>query len=69
MDEKREHGFVIEKLVVVDISPAKGPISSSFLTYIDAFREINSSRVSSRKQADEILAKYEKVSYLSCRYI
>ncbi|PLW27258.1 hypothetical protein PCASD_23963 [Puccinia coronata f. sp. avenae] len=60
MDEKREHGFVIEKLVVVDISPAKGPISSSFLTYIDAFREINSSRVSSRKQADEILAKYEK---------
>jgi len=51
---------LIEKLVAVDISPAKGPISKSFQDYIDGFKEVNSSAVSSRKQADEILAKYEQ---------
>ncbi|OAW00096.1 hypothetical protein PTTG_05941 [Puccinia triticina 1-1 BBBD Race 1] len=50
---------LIDKLIAVDISPAKGPISESFQVYIDGFKEINSSCVSSRKQADEILTKYE----------
>lgn len=49
----------IRKLIVIDIAPAKGFSSDRFKGYLDGFREINSSSVSSRKQADEILSKYE----------
>jgi hypothetical protein len=57
-------------LVAVDISPAKGPISKSFQVYIDGFKEINSRSVSSRKEADEILTKYEPVpSFIFLHFI
>ncbi|EHS64445.1 uncharacterized protein PGTG_22259 [Puccinia graminis f. sp. tritici CRL 75-36-700-3] len=58
-NSNREGSDLIKKLVAVDISPAKGPISKSFQVYIDGFKEINSRPVSSRKEADEILTKYE----------
>ncbi|MBW0541271.1 hypothetical protein O181_080986 [Austropuccinia psidii MF-1] len=51
---------MISKLIVIDISPAKGPISDNFKTYLEAMKEINSSPVTTRKQADEILSKYEQ---------
>ncbi|KAI7946592.1 hypothetical protein MJO29_011119 [Puccinia striiformis f. sp. tritici] len=37
---------LIKKLIAVDISPAKGPISESFQIYIDGFKESNSRSIS-----------------------
>ncbi|KAH9457132.1 hypothetical protein Pst134EA_021025 [Puccinia striiformis f. sp. tritici] len=56
----KEDSELIKKLIAVDISPAKGPISESFQIYIDGFKEINSRLVSSRKEADQILSRYEE---------
>ncbi|KAI8459169.1 alpha/beta hydrolase [Phakopsora pachyrhizi] len=51
--------FTIPRLIVVDISPAKLPLPSSFESYVKAMKAINAEKVSSRSQADEILSKYE----------
>ncbi|KAH9457128.1 hypothetical protein Pst134EA_021022 [Puccinia striiformis f. sp. tritici] len=48
---------LIKKLIAVDISPAKGPISESFQIYIDGFKESNSRSISSGKEANQILRK------------
>ena len=52
---------LIGKLVVIDISPAVGPVSNEFKKYIQAMLKIERSRVRSRKEADEILKEYEPV--------
>ncbi|ORY73634.1 Alpha/Beta hydrolase protein [Leucosporidium creatinivorum] len=49
----------IERLIVVDISPAVGKISPEFTQYLDAMKAIDAANVSSRKEADELLAKTE----------
>ena len=56
-EEKR----LIGKLVVIDISPAVGPVSNEFKKYIQAMLEIERREVRSRKEADEILQEYEPV--------
>lgn len=47
--------------VVVDIAPGIGKISPEFRAYLDAMKEIDEAKVSSRKEADSILHKTEPV--------
>lgn len=51
---------MLSHLVVVDISPAVGPISPEFRNYIGAMKEINEAKVQTKKQGEEILKKYEQ---------
>ena len=51
----------IAKLVVVDMSPAKGKISPDYAKYIEGMREIEQMGIKSKKEADVILQKYEQV--------
>lgn len=51
----------LEKLISVDMSPAKGAISAEFARYIDGMRKVQEARVSSKKEADAILVPYEEV--------
>ena len=46
----------VEKLVVVDIGPKKYPITNQFV--IDAIEQFNPDQLKSRKEADELMAKY-----------
>ncbi|QRW18511.1 alpha/beta hydrolase family protein [Rhizoctonia solani] len=50
---------MLSRLVVVDISPAVGPISPEFRRYIDAMKEIDHANVRTKKEGEEILKKYE----------
>ncbi|KAG9089218.1 hypothetical protein FS749_001524 [Ceratobasidium sp. UAMH 11750] len=50
---------LLAHLVVVDISPAVGPISPEFRSYINAMEEVNAANVLTKKQGEEILKKYE----------
>lgn len=52
---------IINKLVIVDISPLKGRISDDFQSYLEGMKQINLKKIKTRKEADEILAKFEKV--------
>ena len=54
----------ISKLIVVDISPAKGAISPEFANYIVGMREVDQANVNSKKEGDKILQSYEEVCYL-----
>ncbi|KAF9266192.1 alpha/beta-hydrolase [Marasmius fiardii PR-910] len=47
-------------LVVEDIAPSRGPLSSDFRSYVEAMRAIEESHVKTRKEAMEILLKTEK---------
>ncbi|KAG0149141.1 hypothetical protein CROQUDRAFT_131472 [Cronartium quercuum f. sp. fusiforme G11] len=49
---------LINKLVIVDISPLKGRISEEFQTYLKGMKEINSKEIKNRKEADQIMSKY-----------
>lgn len=51
---------IVNKLMVVDISPMKGKISDEFVTYLNGMKEINSMEIKNRKEADQILSKFEK---------
>lgn len=55
------HG-VLEYLISVDMSPARGKLSPEFEQYVKAMLDINEKRCESRKQAEELLAKTEPVS-------
>lgn len=48
-------------MTVVDMSPGVGKVSDEFANYIAGMKEIESARVHSRKEADEVLKKYEPV--------
>lgn len=54
------------KLIVVDMSPAKGPISAEFANYIDAMRrvgqDIKDGKIKTKKEADAQLQSVEPVS-------
>ncbi|TCD66425.1 hypothetical protein EIP91_001361 [Steccherinum ochraceum] len=50
---------LLKHLVVVDIAPSKGSLSTEFQTYIDTMSEIEMSGVTSRKEADEMLKPHE----------
>ncbi|KAJ7639505.1 Alpha/Beta hydrolase protein, partial [Roridomyces roridus] len=54
------HSNLLEKLIVVDIAPSRGALSSDFKAYVDAMQSIESAGVSTRKEALEILEEVEK---------
>jgi len=51
---------LLSRLIIADVSPAKGPISEEFQSYVKAMKEIESKKTKSRKEADEILQGYEQ---------
>ena len=54
----------IENLIVADITPSDASqVSSEFQRYIEAMNKIEQSRVSSRREAQDILAPYEPVGF------
>jgi hypothetical protein len=53
--------FLLNRLIVVDITPARVELSSEFKGYIEGMKKIEASKVKTRKQAEEILMEYEKV--------
>ncbi|KAJ7682104.1 alpha/beta-hydrolase [Mycena polygramma] len=50
----------LSKLIVVDIAPARGKLSEEFTRHISAMKKIEAAKISSRKEALEILQEYEK---------
>ena len=52
---------LLSRLIVVDISPARGPLSKEFQGYIEAMEKIEESQVKTRQEADRILRPYEQV--------
>ncbi|KAJ7599245.1 Alpha/Beta hydrolase protein [Mycena floridula] len=50
----------ISRLIIADIAPSKGALSPEFRSYVEAMKKIDDARVSTRKQAMEILNEYEK---------
>jgi hypothetical protein len=52
----------IEHLIVVDITPSNAALSTDFQGYVEAMKKIERSEVSSRRDAQDILAPYESVS-------
>jgi len=51
----------LERLIVADIAPSKGKLSSEFQDYVVAMKKIEAAGVGSRKEAQAILHEYEKV--------
>jgi hypothetical protein len=54
----------IEHLIVADIAPSNAELSMEFQGYIEAMNIIEQSGISSRREAQDILAPYEPVCYL-----
>jgi hypothetical protein len=52
----------IEHLIVEDIAPSNAALSTDFQSYVEAMKKIERSEVSSRREAQDILAPYESVS-------
>ncbi|KAJ6515311.1 Alpha/Beta hydrolase protein [Mycena sanguinolenta] len=50
----------LSNLVVVDIAPSRGQLSAEFQGYISAMQKIEAAKISTRKEALEILHEYEK---------
>lgn len=52
----------LSNLIVVDIAPSRVPSSSEdFAGYFEGMRKIEDAQVSTRQEAQTILAEYEKV--------
>ncbi|KIK52682.1 hypothetical protein GYMLUDRAFT_251052 [Collybiopsis luxurians FD-317 M1] len=54
---------LLKNLIVVDISPTKGRVSKTTISYIDALRQIEDLKLSdsnARKEADKVLLEVEK---------
>lgn len=52
---------LLKDLIVSDIAPVRAKASADIVLHIQAMEEIEASNVSSRKVANDILKKYEKV--------
>jgi hypothetical protein len=52
---------LLANLIIVDIAPAKGALSSEFRQYTAIMSEIEKAKVRSRKEADEMLQTVEPV--------
>lgn len=52
----------ISHLIIDDVAPNNGFLSPEFKSYIEGMIEIQDSKVSTRKEAQDILSKYEKVN-------
>ena len=55
------HGM-LSRLIVADIAPSKGDASPEFQGYVKGMQKIEASKVSSRKEAQNILSEYEQVN-------
>ena len=53
---------LLSRLIIGDISPIRGRISSDFQRYIEGMREVEKMGVHTRKEANEALIKFEEVS-------
>lgn len=60
LNPERPDGL-LSKLIVEDVAPTRADISSTFRDYAKAMQEIDAAEVKTRKEAIEILTKYEKV--------
>ena len=56
---------LLSHLIVADIAPARGALSTEFQGYIEAMKKIEDSQITTRKDAQHILASYESVCPLS----
>jgi hypothetical protein len=52
---------MLANLIVADMTPAKGDLSSEFRGYIEGMKKIEESKVLTRNDAQNIIAQYEKV--------
>jgi hypothetical protein len=52
---------LLSHLIVDDVAPSKGGLSADFKRYVEGMIRIESARVRSRKEAQDILIEYEKV--------
>lgn len=52
---------LLKDLIVSDIAPVRAKASADTVSHIQGMEEVEASNVSSRKQANEILEKFEKV--------
>jgi hypothetical protein len=51
----------VENLIVADIAPSNGALSTEFQGYVEGMNKIEQSKVNSRREAQDILASYEPV--------
>ena len=56
----------LEKLIVVDMSPARGPISGEYKEYIQAMKAIEAKGAKNRREADVVLQQFEEVISEEC---
>jgi crotonobetainyl-CoA:carnitine CoA-transferase CaiB-like acyl-CoA transferase len=52
---------LLKDLIVSDIAPVRAKASADTVSHIQGMEEVEASNVSSRKEANEILEKFEKV--------
>ena len=52
---------LLKDLIVSDIAPVRAKASADIILHIQGMEEVEASNVSSRKEANEILEKFEKV--------
>ena len=52
---------LLSHLIVADIAPSRGAVSSEFQGYIEAMKKIEESGVKTRQEADRVLKPYEQV--------
>jgi len=50
---------MMSNLIIADIAPSKGAVTTEFRGYVEGMKKIVQSNVSTRKEAEAILAKYE----------
>lgn len=54
---------LLKDLIISDITPVRAKASAESISHIQGMEEIEASNISSRKEANEIFEKFEKVSY------
>lgn len=52
---------LLAHLIVADIAPSNGALSSEFRGYVEAMKKIEDSHVTTRQEAQKMLAPYEPV--------
>ncbi|KAF5368895.1 hypothetical protein D9758_002971 [Tetrapyrgos nigripes] len=51
---------ILSNLIVADIAPSRGELSDEFMSYIHAMKKIESMKLTTRKEATEVLQQFEK---------
>ena len=59
---------LLSHLIVADIAPSKGPLSSEFQGYLDGMIKIEESNVTTRAEAQTIMKQYEPVCLSALRF-